>query len=177
MPMPAGFSDDNNSDDEVVLVSKSELKRDAAALKKLGEQIVALSRHQQDKLPLDDELRAAVDLARQLKREGLRRQLQLIGKLLRQRDVAPLREALDKLQNRHNQQLLVFHKLEALRDALLNSGDNAIEQVLTQWPTADRQHLRALVRNAQKERVSNKPPKSARLLFQYLRGLADLPPL
>lgn len=54
--------------------------------------------------------------------EGRRRQLQLIGKMLRQRDVEPIRQALDKLKNRHNQQVVLFHKLENLRDRLIDPG-------------------------------------------------------
>ena len=62
--------------------------------------------------------------------EGRRRQLQLIGKMLRQRDVEPIRQALDKLKNRHNQQVVLFHKLENLRDRLIDQGDDAIAEVL-----------------------------------------------
>ncbi len=69
-----------------------------------------------DKIPLDADLRAAIELAQRIKMEGRRRQLQLIGKMLRQRDVEPIRQALDKLKNRHNQQVVLFHKLENLRD-------------------------------------------------------------
>ena len=47
-------------------------------------------------------------------KEGRRRQLQLIGKMLRNRDVDPIRQALDKLKNRHNQQVALFHKLEQI---------------------------------------------------------------
>lgn len=164
---------DDASDDETILVSKSELKRDASELKKLGEQIVSLGKNIQDKLPLDESLRAAIELAGQLKREARRRQLQLIGKMLRQRDVLPLRTALDKIKNRHNQQIVLFHKLETLRDKLIEQGDTVLAEVLTQWPAADRQQLRTLIRNAQKERASQHPPKSARLIFQYLRELAE----
>ncbi len=72
-----------------------------------------------DKIPLDADLRAAIELAQRIKMEGRRRQLQLIGKMLRQRDVEPIRQALDKLKNRHNQQVVLFHKLENLRDRLI----------------------------------------------------------
>ena len=68
--------------------------------------------------------------------EGRRRQLQLIGKMLRQRDVEPIRQALDKLKNRHNQQVVLFHKLENLRDRLIDQGDDAIAEVLNLWPDA-----------------------------------------
>ena len=107
-----------------------------------------------------------MELAQRIKKEGRRRQIQLIGKMLRQRDVDPIRQALDKLKNRHNQQVVVFHKLESLRDQLITGGDEAIEEVLRLYPDADRQQLRSLARNAKKEVAGNKPPKSSRLIFQ-----------
>ncbi|MBV8042652.1 ribosome biogenesis factor YjgA [Pluralibacter sp.] len=165
--------DIDDEDDEIIWVSKSEIKRDAEELKQLGAEIVELGKNALEKIPLDDDLRAAIELAQRIKKEGRRRQMQLIGKLLRQRDVEPIRQALDKLKNRHNQQVALFHKLEHLRDRLIMEGDDAVAEVLNLWPDADRQQLRSLIRNAQKERDGNKPPKSARLIFQYLRELAE----
>ena len=165
--------DINDEDDEIIWVSKSEIKRDAEELKRLGAEMVDLGKNALDKIPLDDDLRAAIELAQRIKKEGRRRQMQLIGKLLRQRDVDPIRQALDKLKNRHNQQVEFFHKLEHLRDRLIAEGDDAVPEVLNLWPNADRQQLRSLIRNAQKERDGNKPPKSARLIFQYLRELSE----
>ena len=102
-------------DDEIIWVSKSEIKRDAEVLKKLGAELVALSKTQLERIPLDEQLLEAILLAQKIKREGLRRQLQLIGKLLRARDPEPITTALDKLKNRHNQQVVLLHKLEDLR--------------------------------------------------------------
>ena len=169
--VPGNESEDE--DDEIIWVSKSENKRDAEELKQLGAEMVELGKNALDKIPLDDDLRAAIELAQRIKKEGRRRQMQLIGKLLRQRDVEPIRQALDKLKNRHNQQVAFFHKLEHIRDRLIAEGDDAVPEVLNLWPNADRQQLRSLIRNAQKERDGNKPPKSARLIFQYLRELSE----
>ena len=165
--------DIEDEDDEIIWVSKSEIKRDAEKLKRLGVELVELGKNALDKIPLDADLRAAIELAQRIKMEGRRRQLQLIGKMLRQRDVDPIRQALDKLKNRHNQQVVVFHKLEQLRDRMVDGSDEAIEEVMNLWPDADRQQLRSLVRNARKEKAGNKPPKSARQIFQYLRELAE----
>ena len=165
--------DIEDEDDEIIWVSKSEIKRDAEELKHLGVELVKLGKNALDKIPLDADLRAAIELAQRIKMEGRRRQLQLIGKMLRQRDVEPFRQALDKLKNRHNQQVVVFHKLEQLRDRMVDGSDEAIEEVMNLWPDADRQQLRSLVRNAKKEKAGNKPPKSARQIFQYLRELAE----
>ncbi|MCS2152075.1 ribosome-associated protein [Scandinavium goeteborgense] len=162
-----------DEDNEIIWVSKSEIKRDAEELKDLGAEIVELGKNALDKIPLDDDLRAAVELAQRIKKEGRRRQMQLIGKMLRQRDVDPIRQALDKLKNRHNQQVALFHKLEQLRDRLVDEGDDVVVEVLNLWPDADRQQLRSLIRNAKKEKEGNKPPKSSRLIFQYLRELAE----
>ncbi|MDO8235730.1 ribosome biogenesis factor YjgA [Citrobacter werkmanii] len=165
--------DIEDEDDEIIWVSKSEIKRDAEELKRLGVELVELGKNALDKIPLDADLRAAIELAQRIKMEGRRRQLQLIGKMLRQRDVDPIRQALDKLKNRHNQQVAVFHKLEQLRDRMVDGSEEAIEEVMNLWPDADRQQLRSLVRNARKEKAGNKPPKSARQIFQYLRELAE----
>jgi len=164
---------ENEEDDEIIWVSKSEIKRDAEALKDLGAELMELGKNALDKIPLDEDLRAAIELAQRIKKEGRRRQLQLIGKMLRARDPEPIQTALDKLKNRHNQQVSLFHKLEGLRDRLVEEGDDAVPDVLALYPDADRQQLRALVRNAQKEKAANKPPKAFRQIFQYLRELAE----
>ncbi|ACT11325.1 ribosome-associated protein [Pectobacterium aroidearum] len=164
---------EDDEDDEIIWVSKSEIKRDAEALKDLGAELVDLGKNALEKIPLDDDLRAAVELAQRIKKEGRRRQLQLIGKMLRARDPEPIQTALDKLNNRHNQQVALFHKLEQLRDRLIEEGDDVVPDILALYPHADRQQLRSLVRNAQKEKAANKPPKSARQIFQYLRELAE----
>ena len=164
---------DEEEDEEIIWVSKSEIKRDAEELKRLGAELVDLGKNSLDKIPLDERLRNEVELAQRIKKEGRRRQLQLIGKLLRSIDVEPIRVALDKLNNRHNQQVALFHKLEMLRDRLIEQGDEAMGDVIALYPEADRQQLRSMIRNAQKEKAGNKPPKSARQIFQYLRELAE----
>jgi len=164
---------DEEEDEEIIWVSKSEIKRDAEELKRLGAELVDLGKNSLDKIPLDERLRTEVELAQRIKKEGRRRQLQLIGKLLRSIDVEPIRVALDKLNNRHNQQVALFHKLEMLRDRLIEQGDEAMGDVIALYPDADRQQLRSMIRNAQKEKAGSKQPKSARQIFQYLRELAE----
>ena len=164
---------DEEEDEEIIWVSKSEIKRDAEELKRLGAELVDLGKNSLDKIPLDERLRTEIELAQRNKKEGRRRQVQMIGKLLRSMDGEPIRIALDKLKNRHNQQVALFHKLEMLRDRLIEQGDEAMGDVIALYPDADRQQLRSMIRNAQKEKAGNKPPKSARQIFQYLRELAE----
>ena len=161
----------NQEDDEIIYVSKSEIKRDAEVLKKLGVELVNLSKNEISKIPLDEDLLYAIELAKKIKKEGYRRQIQYIGKLLRNRDIEPITQALDKLKNRHNQQVAMFHRLEKLRDELIETGD--AEAIMELFPTADRQQLRTLARSAKKELTANKPPKTARQIFQYLKELSE----
>ncbi|MFC0308153.1 ribosome biogenesis factor YjgA [Gallibacterium trehalosifermentans] len=156
-------------EEEIIWVSKSEIKRDAEQLKQLGQKIVELSDNALAQIPLDEQLADAIQLARRLSRESYRRQMQFIGKLLRQRDIEPIQSALDKIENKHNQQQLLLHKIEAYREALLANGDQTITELLQDYPTLERQKLRALIRNAQKEKEKNSPPKAYREIYQYLK--------
>ena len=161
----------NQEDDEIIYVSKSEIKRDAEVLKKLGVELVNLSKNEISKIPLDEDLLYAIELAQKIKKEGYRRQIQYIGKLLRNRDIEPITHALDKLKNRHNQQVAMLHRLEKLRDELIETGD--AESIMDLFSSADRQQLRTLARSAKKELAANKPPKTARQIFQYLKELSE----
>ena len=164
----------DDEQEEIIWVSKSEIKRDAEELKKLGSKLVELTQANLDKIQLDETLLDAVNLARRSRLEAKRRQLQFIGKLLRsatEDEINHIRESLDKIENKHNQQQAMLQKLELLRDELVEQGDDALAKLLDEHPDADRQHLRNLIRSAQKERAQNKPPKAYREIYQYLKTL------
>lgn len=61
---------DNIDEDEIIWISKSKIKRDAEVLKKLGAELVELSKHELERIPLNDELLESVELAQKIKREG-----------------------------------------------------------------------------------------------------------
>lgn len=165
------FDWEDEDQEEIIWVSKSEIKRDAEDLKQLGEKLVNLTKANLTKVPLDDSLKDAIELAQHLQKEARRRQLQYIGKLLRSIDAEPIREALEKIENKHNQQQAMLHKLEILRDDLISKGDAALTDLLNEHPSADRQHLRNLIRAAQKEKEQNKPSKAYREIYQILKTL------
>ncbi|MGK2946242.1 MAG: ribosome biogenesis factor YjgA [Candidatus Malihini olakiniferum] len=167
------ISDPHAEDNKIIWISKSEIKRDAEALKDLGLELIELGKNALEYIPLDDDLRTAIELAKRIKKEGRRRQVQLIGKLLRARDPEPIKTALDKLKKHHTQQVALFHKLEQLRDRLLEEGSDAIPDILALYPTANRQQFCSLLRNVKKEKANNKPLKSYRQIFQNLRDLAE----
>lgn len=165
------FDWEDEDQEEIIWVSKSEIKRDAEDLKQLGEKLVNLTKANLTKIPLDDSLKDAIELAQRLQKEARRRQLQYIGKLLRSIDAEPIREALEKIENKHNQQQAMLHKLEILRDELITKGDAALTDLLNEHPSADRQQLRNLIRAAQKEKEQNKPSKAYREIYQILKTL------
>ena len=165
------FDWEDEDQEEIIWVSKSEIKRDAEDLKQLGEKLVNLTKANLTKVPLDDSLKDAIELAQRLQKEARRRQLQYIGKLLRSIDAEPIREALEKIENKHNQQQAMLHKLEILRDELVAKGDVALTDLLNEHPSVDRQQLRNLIRAAQKEKEQNKPSKAYREIYQILKTL------
>ena len=165
------FDWEDEDQEEIIWVSKSEIKRDAEDLKQLGEKLVNLTKANLTKVPLDDSLKDAIELAQRLQKEARRRQLQYIGKLLRSIDAEPIREALEKIENKHNQQQAMLHKLEILRDELVTKGDAALTDLLNEHPSADRQQLRNLIRAAQKEKEQNKLSKAYREIYQILKTL------
>jgi len=152
--------------------SKSSLKRDAHALQQLGAQLVDLPESVWSMLELPASLVAALSEARRLHaRGGRKRQLQFIGKLMRDIDPELIRNYFEQERLKTRKLAQAHHELEAWRDRLIEEGDPAIETFLEQHAQADRQHLRQLVRQAKKELAHNKPPKSSRALFRYMRDL------
>lgn len=164
------FSDAEFGDDEYK--SKTQVKKELLALVDLGEELVNLGKSALDKTPMDDELRDAVNAARDMhrKKPSYKRQLQFIGKLLRSRDTAPIEEALENIKGQQLQAKAHFHLLEQLRDSLVNDGDKVLQPLLEEHTHLDRQRLRQWIRQAKKERESNKPPKAYREIFQYLKN-------
>ena len=162
-------------DDEVEIVSKTQIKQQMLAQQKLGESLIHLSPSELAKVPMDSELLDAVMLARRItgKKEGFRRQLQLIGKMMRQRDTVAIEQAINVIKSAHQSSSAAFHKVEMLRDTIISIGDERIEQAISQYPLLDRQKLRQLGRQAKKEQADNKPPKAARELFKYLQQVIN----
>jgi len=151
--------------------SKSQVKREMEALRDLGKELVDLPVGDLQKFDFPESLYDAILLAQNSKREALRRQLQHIGKLLRQEDDVIIRQTLARISQPQREEVKAFHEIEHWRDRLIAGDDNVINQIVIKYPDTDRQHLRQLVRNACKEQQMQKPPKSARLLFQYLKAL------
>ncbi len=158
--------------------SKTAVKKEMQALQNLGEQLVKLSNNELAKIPIHDEhLSEALTTARRLtSREALRRQLQYIGKLMRGIDLTEIEAGLAKRDEGQRELARAFHRLEELRDDIVEQGLPGIEKVVTQFPDADRQRLRTLILQIGKDAKANKPPAAKRKLFQYLKELQEHQP-
>lgn len=155
--------------------SKSSKKREMHALQALGEALVALSSDQLARVPISDRLLEAVrDARRFTKHEARRRQMQYIGRLMRDIDPEPIRAQLEIFSGVSKAEIARQHRLERLRDGLLED-ERRIGDIVALWPDADLQYLRTLRRNALKERELAKPPRAYREIFRVLRDLDRSP--
>lgn len=156
--------------------SKSEVKRQMLALQALGQELTGLSDKQLAQLPLRDErLLEAIRETRNIRsKNALKRHLQFVGKLMRDVDPAPIEAALESMRRPARQQNEAFHQLEQLREEILADGVAGVEKVMQRWPAADRQQLRQLILQHQRETRQNKPPAASRKLFRYLRELREI---
>ena len=160
--------------DESEAPSKSRRKRDMLELQKLGEVLLTFPDAALQDMKLPEPLFEALETARRIKAHGARRrQLQYIGKLMRNLDTAPIRAAIASRQQQESTHTRAFHRLEDLREALIDEPEAALAGVLEDYPAADRQHLRRLARQARTERENHQPPRAARVLFRYLRELQE----
>ena len=125
-------------------------------------------------LALPDQLYTAVCEAAGMPPKGARKRiLKYIGGMMRKMDVETIREKLAKLRSQSVHSAREHHKVERWRDRLIAEDDQALTALLSEYPNADRQQLRQLIRNAKKEAETEKPPKSSRQLFRYLRDLFE----
>lgn len=153
--------------------SKSQRKRDAAALQALGSELLELAESDWSALRLPETLVAALREATRIRAHGARRrQLQYIGKLMRDIDAEAVLDYLQRRRLRQREQAHAHQQLEDWRERLIEQGDSAAEALLEAYPQADRQRLRQLVRQARKEREQERPPAASRALFRYLRELS-----
>jgi ribosome-associated protein len=155
--------------------SRSQKRREALAVFDLGEKLVALSDAQLAKVPMPDALRDLVRDSRRITAPVARkRQLQFLAKHMRREDDATLETIKRSLEHDRadaRRETAQLHRLEALRERLIEDGDAALAELISQHPHADRQHLRQLARNAKEERLNNRPLHAYRELFRELKLL------
>ena len=166
---------DNRVPDEII--SKTRRKKDMIALQDLGKQLVELPESQVGAMGLEPRLEEAVREARRMKsHEAKRRQLQFIGRLMREVDPEPIRARLAEVEGHSAQAAARHRRLEAWRERLL-ADDETLTEFVSQFPGSDLQALRVLIRNARKEQKEGRPPRAYRELFRLLKDIESSTPL
>jgi len=164
-------------------ISKTDLKRESTELQKLGESLLALRSDLMAGLALPDKLVDALAEARRITNfEGKRRQMQYVGKLMRQLEeeiVQSIREALREQDQGSAREIQILHAAEQWRARLI-ADDDAVAQWINTFPATDSQQLRALVRQARKDApafdqaaisqgLAPRQSRAFRELFQLIR--------
>jgi len=144
-------------------------------LQALGVALVALPEGMLQAMTLEPRLLEAVLEAKRITaHEGKRRQIQYIGRLMRDVDPAPIRARIAELEGSSAQASARHRRLEAWRERLIGD-DEALTAFAAEHPGADLQTLRALIRNARKESKEGKPPRAFRELFRVLKDIEPSP--
>lgn len=153
--------------------SKTKAKSEMDALQEMGKRLVEVGNDRLKKLDIPETLLDAVREAKRISSFGaLRRQMQYIGKLMRDVDIEPIQEMLDEIDGVSNKANARFHALEKQREKLL-ADESVITALKNEHPDLDVSALRTLRRNALKEQAEQKPPKAYRAIFQLLKSLQE----
>lgn len=149
--------------------SKTRLKHEMEALQELGETLVSLDAARLRSLDLPERLVDAVVLARGItKHEARRRQMQYLGRLMRDVDPVPIRAALERWETVPREEKARFAALEGWRDRILADAA-ALDAFVAEHPDADRASLARLADAARNERSRGEPPRAFRELFRAMR--------
>ncbi|WP_143901190.1 ribosome biogenesis factor YjgA [Tepidimonas thermarum] len=165
--------------------SKTDLKKRSAHLQAVGEQLLSLKASLLQRLALPESLLDAVAEAKRIDDfEGKRRQLQYVGKLMRQLDEAQVSAIEAAVAEQHQgsaAETQRLHEAERWRERLL-ADDTALEAWREVEPGGDWQRLRALIRQARKDAQTRAAPapgqaqrqgRAYRELFQHIRAALD----
>lgn len=172
--------DRNDDASEHLGPSRSQQRRDALAVFELAERLAALGDGQLSVIPMPDELRELVRDSRRITSQIARkRELQFLAKAMRKEDdevIDAIRRALEHDRDEARRDTARLHRLEVWRERLMGEDDAALTELLDEYPSANRQELRQLIRNAKIEREKQRPPHAFRELFRNLKELIDETP-
>jgi ribosome-associated protein len=175
---PSRSRNQSELDEQEYGPSRTQQRREALAVLALASQLVELPASRLARLELPDDVRREIETTRRITAHGARkRQMAFLAKVMRrfgEEDFAAVRAELGENREKQRQDTAAMHRLEAIRDRLVDGDDAALAEVIAEHPQVDRQHLRSLVRQARLERETpNKPPRAFREIFQLLKELAQ----
>lgn len=162
-----------DTEEEENSISKSQKKRDMLALQDIGVELVALSNEVINKLDLPENLHTAVVDAKRIPKSkygGMKRQMQYIGRLMREIDPLPIIEQLNSLKAPNKKETALHHLAERWRERLL-TDESALNAFVNEFTDADRALLAKYIQSAIDDKAKARPPKNYRLLYSQVHGL------
>ena len=155
--------------------SRSARRREALDVLSFARRLSELPPARLDALELPEDIRDELaEVQRTPSHIAHKRQLAHLAKLMRahdEDDFAAARSALANDRAAGAREAAALHRIENLREKLLGeNADAALTDFIATHPQADRQHLRALIRQARREREAGQPPRAQRELFRLLRN-------
>ena len=155
--------------------SKSQRKREMEALQEIGARLVELNAAQLAQIELPERLLEEILEAQRIRDfEGRRRQMQYIGKLMREVDPAPIRAKLEQWHGVAREHIASQRLIERWRERLL-ADDGAVAMFAADYPGSDLQHLRTLITSVKRDQTAGKPLKHYRELFRAVRDIIVKP--
>jgi ribosome-associated protein len=152
--------------------SKSQRKRDMHALQALGVRLVELPGDKLRRMDLPPGLLEAIELAQRItSREGRRRQLQYVGRLMRDVDAEAIRGQIELDGQQHRIDTAIMHAAERWRDVLVQAPDRLPEFVARYPAAAAGRDLSATLQAALAEVAREQRGRRFRDLFRALRDV------
>lgn len=149
--------------------SRSAVKRRAELAEKVGLELTEMPREKLDQLPLSQETKdAIVEYTTITARGGGRRQLQYIGRLMRDVDLDAVVAAMEAEKAGDRAEARRFQRAEEWRVRLLDD-DDGVDEFVRAHATAERDVLLDLVAKAKREVKSSDKMTHRRALFRYVR--------
>lgn len=154
--------------------SKTTVKKDILEITDFGRALIELNNDQLKKLPITDNLRDSLITAKSMQKIALKRQVQYIGKLLRKIDnLEEIQKIYDGFVSKDKESNLLLQRIENIRNNLLDRDktNQTLDKLIQEFPNMNIQNLRQLIRNHHKEVEKNKPKKSFKEIFKFIREL------
>ena len=153
----------HNKSETLGKISKTQLKKEAIALRQLGKVLISYSASELDQLELNTKLREGIDEFKRLPNShgARKRQLQYIGRLIRECDGKMLQTKIHRLNSSPKQQeqlkSINQQNTNQLFERIISEGDSVITEIAAKQQQLERQKLRQLKNNILKA----KPEKRA----------------
>ena len=157
--------------DKDSVVSKTELKKDSKKIQQFGRKIseLTINNIKAFKFPINI-YEATIGLKNLKSNSAKKRQVQYLGKLLREIDLTDAFIVMKQLKVSSQKEIQRNNIIESWRDKLLTNTES-ITEFVDKYPKIDRQSLRQTISNAQKEKKDNKPPKHSKQLFKLIKDI------